>query len=186
MTRFDLSDLLRPPNLVSLLRIPLAIAFPFAAKRPHTALLVVATSALTDVLDGWLARRTGDTTPTGAIVDPIADKIFAISVVGTLLARHTLPAWSVPALFAREILEAPLMAWVLLHGKNSERDARANVPGKIATTIQSGALLWAISSQKANRPALVLAAVAGTAAGLSYWVRELRHEQTQPSEKPAV
>jgi len=173
MAAISLSDLARPSNLLSLLRVPLAVAFPYAAKRPRAAFAVMAAAAATDVLDGWVARRRGEATPMGAIIDPIADKIFALSVVGTLLARHRLPVWAVPALFAREILEAPLLPWVLLRGGDEQRERRSNVAGKLATTLQSAALLWAISSSRINPAALGLVAVAGTAAGLSYWAREL-------------
>jgi cardiolipin synthase (CMP-forming) len=133
-------------------------------------------SAVTDVLDGWLARRTGQLTAVGAVVDPIADKVFAATVVITLLSHRRMPTWALPALLTREILEAPLVVWVLLSRKfrgARRAEARANVPGKLATTVQFVAVLAAIAAPDLVEVALVAAAAVGLLAGLSYWSREM-------------
>src|SRR5262249_51569745 len=93
---FSPKELLLPPNLVSALRLPLALLFPFAARSKGQALAVLALAGLTDVLDGWLAREKRQVTPTGAVLDPIADKAFALSVVGTLIAQGKIPRWGIP------------------------------------------------------------------------------------------
>ncbi|HEY8077432.1 MAG TPA: CDP-alcohol phosphatidyltransferase family protein, partial [Labilithrix sp.] len=74
------------PNVLSAMRIPLAALFPFVVTRPALAIAVLAAAALTDVLDGWLARRLGEATPTGALVDGIADKLLGASVLVSLVA----------------------------------------------------------------------------------------------------
>lgn len=168
------AQLARAPNLVSLVRLPLAIAFPFVASRPKLALAVLATAGFSDVLDGWLARRAGGGTRAGAIIDPIADKAFALSVVLTLFAKRLVPAWGVPALLAREAFETPLVVYVLVRRPPADATARANVPGKVATVAQFFAVASAIAAPHALPPLLVISAVAGVGAGLSYWVRELR------------
>lgn len=175
---FSREELLLPPNLVSALRLPLALLFPFVAKSKTKALLVLGAAALTDAVDGWLARTNGQVTATGAVLDPIADKTFALSVVATLVARRAIPAWGVPALLARELFEAPLLVWIFLQERDDTREAReaevrANEPGKIATTAQLVAVMAALATPRLVRPALVVAGVAGTIAGLAYWKREL-------------
>jgi CDP-diacylglycerol--glycerol-3-phosphate 3-phosphatidyltransferase/cardiolipin synthase len=177
---FSLEELLLPPNLITALRLPLAAIFPFAARSRTSALAVLAAAGLTDALDGWLARRNGQVTATGAVLDPIADKAFAVSVVTTLAAHRRIPAWGVPALLAREILEAPLLLRVLLEGRDytgagAEADVTATSPGKAATTAQLAAVMIALEAPSLLTPALLLSAVLGTAAGLAYWQRELAH-----------
>jgi CDP-diacylglycerol--glycerol-3-phosphate 3-phosphatidyltransferase/cardiolipin synthase len=63
-------DLVRVPGLLTLMRVPLAAAFPFVLGRPLVALGVLAAAGLSDVLDGWYARRFGQVTPTGTALDP--------------------------------------------------------------------------------------------------------------------
>ena len=173
---FSAEEILLPPNLLSLLRIPLAVLFPFVAGSRNKALLVLALAGLTDVLDGYLARRDGEATATGAVLDPIADKLFAISVVGTLIAQGKIPRWSVPALLAREILEAPLLLRVLLEPRDDRAppvEVRSMAPGKLATATQFAAVMAALVLPEALPAALVAAAATGTAAGILYWRREL-------------
>jgi CDP-diacylglycerol--glycerol-3-phosphate 3-phosphatidyltransferase/cardiolipin synthase len=171
---FSVRELLLPPNVLSLLRLPLAAAFPFVAGTTEGALLVLALAGVTDVLDGYLARRDGQVTATGAVLDPIADKAFALSVVGTLIAQGKIPEWGIPALLAREILEAPLLAWVLLRPREEGPvDVRSIALGKLATVAQFAAVMAALEVPAALPAALSAAAVLGTAAGVLYWRREL-------------
>jgi len=176
MPQYRVADLGLVPNVLSMLRLPLAAVFPFVVNNAPLALAVLCAAGLTDVLDGWLARRTGQLTAVGAVVDPIADKVFATTVVVTLLYYRRIPLWSLPALLAREILEAPLVAWVLLSPKfrgARREEARANIPGKLATTVQFVAVLSAIALPELVDAALVAALCAGVLAGISYWAREL-------------
>lgn len=167
------------PNLLSLSRLPLAAAFPFVVSRPVAALSVLVAAGATDVLDGWLARRTGATTTAGALLDPIADKIFVASVATTLLARDLLPWWGLAPLLAREALELPLvLAAFTAHGRRAPRRAqtRSSRLGKIATLIQFFTVASALVLPSALRPMLVTAGIAGLLAGIGYGVRELRAE----------
>jgi CDP-diacylglycerol--glycerol-3-phosphate 3-phosphatidyltransferase/cardiolipin synthase len=172
---FSAKEILLPPNLLSLARIPLAALFPFAASSNDGALLILAAAGVTDVLDGYLARRDGQATATGAVLDPIADKAFALSVVGTLIAQGRIPRWGIPALLAREILEAPLLFWVLVKPREGDAppEVRSIVPGKLATVAQFAAVMAALELPVALPAALAAAAVIGTAAGVLYWRREL-------------
>jgi CDP-diacylglycerol--glycerol-3-phosphate 3-phosphatidyltransferase/cardiolipin synthase len=192
MATLEAADLGRLPNILSLLRIPLAAAFPFAIDRPVLALGVLCAAGATDVLDGWIARSRGQVTAIGAIVDPISDKIFAVSVVITLLVHRMMPLWAVPALLAREILEAPLVVWVLLSPKFRRlrrTEARANVPGKLATACQFIAVMSAIIMPMAIEELLILAGAAGAVSGISYWLREIdraRHASDSSEKPPAT
>src|SRR5690348_12505297 len=105
-------DLVRVPGLLSLSRVPLALAFPFALERAPLALAILAAAALSDVLDGWYARRFGQVTPTGAAVDPVTDKLFVLTVAVALVVGDRLSITDVLIMSTREIAELPLVVWI--------------------------------------------------------------------------
>lgn len=72
------------PNSISLSRLLLALAFVLTdARWERTALIVAA--AVTDFLDGWFARRRNSSTVTGALIDPLADRVFVLAAVTAYL-----------------------------------------------------------------------------------------------------
>jgi CDP-diacylglycerol--glycerol-3-phosphate 3-phosphatidyltransferase/cardiolipin synthase len=171
--------------MVSLARIPLAVAFPLVVASPGAAFAVLLAAALTDVVDGYLARRNNQVTALGALIDPIADKTFAVVVVVTLIAARMLPLWAVPALLVREIFELPLVLWVLATRRARDKavvKASANMLGKLATVIQFGAVMSALAWPEALSTLLALAAVAGAFAGVAYWVRALGQSKDAPEQ----
>src|SRR5271154_5226505 len=106
------------PNLLTILRIffvPLLVAAllgegglwplafqPFAITREAFALAVFVTAALTDLLDGYLARRWGQVTTVGTLLDPIADKLLISAALVSLVDIHRVPAWMVILIIGRE------------------------------------------------------------------------------------
>jgi CDP-diacylglycerol---glycerol-3-phosphate 3-phosphatidyltransferase len=108
-----ISERLKPlglgwPNLVSVLRvllIPLIIALIArrTAEADWVAVAVFVLGAMSDGLDGYLARRHSMTTHTGAWLDPLSDKLF---VAGPAIALSTIgrfPWWATVAIVAREV-----------------------------------------------------------------------------------
>ena len=71
-----------------------------------TAVFVVAMA--TDQIDGWLARRWGQTSALGSLLDPIADKILVLATLVMLVAEGVAPGWMVAAIIAREFLVSGL------------------------------------------------------------------------------
>ncbi len=177
MGRYRAKDLLLLPGLVSLTRIPLAICFPFFVDHAPMASVILALAAVSDVLDGYFARRLSQATPTGAVLDGVTDKLFVASVVASLLVLRKL-SWSGALLLgARDLGEAPLVLWWLVsHQKRSTRaeDPKANLPGKAATVLQFAAVVSAIHDSAVTTELLWVAGSAGALAAASYWVRELR------------
>jgi phosphatidylglycerophosphate synthase len=57
------------------------------------AFAAFALAALTDVADGWVARRLRQTTRLGAVLDPIVDIVFNLAIIASLAAAQLLPAW---------------------------------------------------------------------------------------------
>jgi cardiolipin synthase len=174
--RFRAKDLLLPPCLLSLVRVPLAIAFPLVVGRSAAALLVLAAAGVSDVLDGWLARRTHQATPTGAVLDPVTDKLFVLSVVITLVTTHQLSLLGVLLLSMREVGELPLVFWFLLsHQVRRARATRAaaNVPGKAVTSLQFASIAALLVHARFLQGLLFATAGAGLVAALAYWMREI-------------
>jgi len=171
------ADLVRVPTLLSLSRVPLGVAFFGVVDRPAAALAVIALSASTDVLDGWIARRTRQVTVTGTIVDPLTDKWFVACVIGALVARDRLPPLGVLLLLTRELAELPLAIREWRRKKEHLRyvdKPMALRAGKVATGLQFAAIGAAVLGATVARDALLVStAVAGALAGLAYWRRTL-------------
>ncbi|MGZ3419906.1 MAG: CDP-alcohol phosphatidyltransferase family protein [Polyangiales bacterium] len=173
-------DLLLVPSLISLARIPLGVAFALTVDSPKIALSLIALSGMSDVADGWWARRTGQVTATGAAVDPVTDKWFVLCVVLALVSRGSLSWFSLALLSTREIGEFPLVVWFAV--SHRARKARveapmANVPGKLATALQFVAITMALFRTPYVHEVVYVTAFAGVLAAISYWRRALRADR---------
>jgi cardiolipin synthase (CMP-forming) len=183
--RYRARDLLLPPSLLSFVRIPLAAAFVGLVHQPPWALGVLVLAGITDVLDGHLARRLGQATPTGAVVDGVLDKFFAAVVIGGLILHGQLP-WAAAVLLAtRELGELPLVAWWALHedGRRARaEDPRANWLGKAATAGQFLSIAALLIRGEPSYSWLALTALMGGASAVAYWRRELRAHRASGRE----
>lgn len=177
MGRYRARDLFNVPSLLSLLRVPLAVAFVFVVDAPLWAMVVLFLSGLTDVFDGWYARRYDQVTAMGTVVDPITDKIFVLTVVVTLVLTHKLTLVQMLLLGTRDIGELPLVAWLSVSRKARrarQDDTGANVPGKLATALQFVAVAAALFASNLLATLVYVASAAGVIAAISYWMRALR------------
>ena len=105
------------PNVLSLGRIVLipAVVLLILSDRPAERWLAVgvfAVGALSDLLDGYLARRHSMTTPIGAWLDPLSDKLFVIAPAVVLSARGGFPWWATVVIVLREVAVS-LLRWRL-------------------------------------------------------------------------
>lgn len=186
--RFGARDLLSVPGLLSLARLPLAAAFPLVVSRPPAAFVVLAAAACTDVLDGWWARRFGQVTATGAALDPLTDKAFALSVGVSLAAARVLPVEAVLLLGTREIGEA-LLALRCAAGPASLRrragGQSATAAGKVVTVLQFATAGAALLGAPFTASAVAVTALAGAFAAALYWRSALRPDaRAEPREVP--
>ncbi len=93
------------PNKLTILRvlmIPLCLLLMLLALYPWAA-LVFALAALTDLADGYLARKHGLVTNFGKFADPVADKILVLSAMIVLLHQGLFPWWAVCLVAVREL-----------------------------------------------------------------------------------
>jgi cardiolipin synthase (CMP-forming) len=94
------------PNLITLIRLLLIvpIALALVQQRLDTTLILFAIAALSDALDGFLARRFGWQSELGAILDPLADKLLLATVFISLTMLGRVPLWLMAAVLARDLI----------------------------------------------------------------------------------
>ena len=181
-----LQDALLPPGLLSLARFPLALAFPLAWPKPALAAGVVVAAAVTDVLDGFVARKLHQETETGALLDPLMDKTFVLGVAATLIAARVVTPVEAALLATREVVELPLVGYVMAYRVPGDR--RANVAGKLTTVLQFvavGAVLVHVEP-RLRATAIAATAIAGAVAGFTYWARALHDARRGAAPKRAA
>ncbi len=100
------------------------------------ASVLFALAALTDWLDGYLARRLNQTTPFGAFLDPVADKLIVVSALIVLVAYHSNMWLTLPGLVivGREIVISALREWMA--DMDDSVAVAVSYLGKIKTTAQ--------------------------------------------------
>src|SRR5882762_10314501 len=123
------------PNILSSSRVLLAAGF-VAVGSADARLGLVGLAAATDVLDGWIARRAKLTSRWGALIDPIADRVFALVAVSTFLFSGVLSTLGYFVMISRDIMTAVgfLVARVIPWLQAVPFKARAS--GKLVTVLQ--------------------------------------------------
>ena len=97
------------PNLLTLARVaavPLIVIIMLSDSREAGlwAAAIFGAAAVTDFIDGWLARRWGVVTVLGKFLDPLADKLIVMAALIMLIPFGRIPAWAVFLVLAREII----------------------------------------------------------------------------------
>lgn len=155
------------PNVLSLSRVLLAAGF-VAADGAALRAGLIGVAGLSDALDGWLARRLNAATLSGALIDPIADRIFVVAAAVTLVASDVLTTPAAVVLMARDIATAIGFFVALGVPRLRPREFRARVSGKVVTVLQFMALFCAVVVPALFGPALVLVAVTAAWSILDY------------------
>lgn len=162
------------PNLLTLARIifiPLLVVLfylPFAWSMPLAACLF-GLAAVTDWLDGYLARRWDQATPFGAFLDPVADKLMVAVALALLIERFDTLWLTLPALviIGREIVISALREWMAEMGKRGM--VAVSWIGKIKTALQMVALLVLLAFPPGHLLALMGVVTLYVAAMLTLW-----------------
>jgi len=143
-------------DLFTLIRLPLAVAFPMVSGTWRLVVLIVAGGS--DLLDGFLARRLGSSR-FGPFIDPVADKLFMAVAFGTVLLSGQLTWWELVGVLARDIAATAAFVVTALRGRASAIPARAG--GKAVTVLQIATLFAFVLDSPLLRPlAWATAAVA--------------------------
>lgn len=132
--------LIGPADFVTAIRLPLAVAFPLVPDW-RWRIAFVALAGISDVLDGWIARRIGSSR-IGAVLDPIADKAFMLSAFLTLIGtqvREVLTLWELALVLSRDLAAiAAFFTYLALHKRVT---LPARLSGKLVTVGQFLVLL---------------------------------------------
>lgn len=128
------------PNVLSLLRIGLALSFPWIPRTWWSGWII--TAALSDFFDGRLSRALRGSSAAGQVLDPLADKLFVGIVLLTLLNRHEITFPEALLIGFRDLAVFCGSTWtVLRRGVGSLRQMPPSLLGKLATAGQFGFLL---------------------------------------------
>jgi CDP-diacylglycerol--glycerol-3-phosphate 3-phosphatidyltransferase len=206
------------PNQITLLRLILSIIFfvclaQFDARvaKPHYATLDVAyilfvIAALTDILDGYLARKYKQITSFGRIIDPVVDKVLVMGAYAFLAGEgfvsaggnklSDVSAWMLVVILGRELLVTSLRGVSEASGKSFG----ANVYGKAKMLLQSITVVWVLATVAhpvtadsgqlwrfltACRPVLVYLTVAVTFLSMIPYIWSARAVLSQTSASPS-
>lgn len=164
------------PNSLTLARIVMIPVFGLVFFLPvgwagFAAALVFAVAAVTDWLDGWLARRLQQTTAFGAFLDPVADKLMVAVALVALVAVNPSPLFALPAavIIGREIAVSALREWMAELGKRAT--VAVSVIGKFKTGAQMVAIVMLLYGEPvAGLPTSILGLLLlYIAAALTLW-----------------
>jgi cardiolipin synthase len=135
------------PNLLTLLRIVLVpvIVILLIQSLYVKALLVFIVAALSDVLDGFLARVLHQQTALGAYLDPIADKALLASSFVTLSVLHHIPGWLTVIVISRDVII--LLGISILSIMSISVKIRPTFVSKITTALQLATVLMVLSNR---------------------------------------
>lgn len=147
------------PNLLTIFRIvliPLYLYVFFSANPYHVeiALGILILAGLTDIADGYIARKHKLVTTLGIMLDPLADKLMMMAVIASLFLTERISLWAALFFFARDVAMIVTGAIYHLRGKKT---VPANAYGKLTTVLfylvfplimyryeHSEAILWTV------------------------------------------
>ena len=131
------ADLTTAPNLITLSRIALVLvaAGLFFVGLERAGIVVAVVGGLTDYLDGWLARRTGQVTRLGELLDQFCDIFFESLVLYLAIARYQfLPPWVLIAYLGREFWVTTVRRFMAGH--------QLNIPSNFAGKLKTNFVMW--------------------------------------------
>ena len=117
------------------------------------AAILFSIASLTDWLDGYLARKLKLTSPFGAFIDPVADKLLVVTILIMLVTVHPVIFIAAMIIIGREILVSALREWMA--GRGERKAVAVAFSGKLKTTVQMLAIIALLMASSAL-PELIL------------------------------
>jgi CDP-diacylglycerol--glycerol-3-phosphate 3-phosphatidyltransferase len=162
------------PNILTCLRIVLIPCIVVLYYLPYhwslyAAAGTFALAAVTDWLDGYLARRWNQSTALGAFLDPVADKLMVSVALVMLVESYAEPFLTIPAviIIGREIVISALREWMAELGKRAS--VAVSMIGKIKTTLQMLAIFLLLGTTPGSQESYYGIATLYAAALLTIW-----------------
>lgn len=181
------------PNLITLTRIfvtPLLISFLLVSgdEKAYLGVFLFLAASLTDALDGYLARKHGQVTDLGKLLDPIADKLLNCAVFVALVEMRLAPAWIVYIIISREILITVLRVKAL----QKKLVIEASWIGKLKTLAQTCAIVLLMLGRKhlgayslLGKAVLWLVLIFAIWSGCAYLIKFLRIDSSRSAASKA-
>ena len=149
------------PNLICLARIVLVIPIVRSLWQEQflLSLLLIIIAGLSDILDGYLAKKNNWRSYLGAVLDPAADKILLVSLFLTLQSMGLIPLWLTLTVIARDLMIVfGLSLYRYFVGVPEPKPTRIS---KFNTTLQLAFIIFVILAQGIQFPFEILAMVCG-------------------------
>jgi cardiolipin synthase (CMP-forming) len=129
------------PNVLSGLRLATVPVFVglFIAGQTNLAVIIYACAAWTDFFDGFIARRLGQVSALGKLLDPLADRVFILALAVMLVVHGTLVWWLAAIIIGRDLL---VLAIYPMIGRRGLGTIPVNFMGKAATATLLMGLTW--------------------------------------------
>ncbi len=158
------------PNLLTMSRFVLIPVFLVLYFEDYSiaALLTLLLAGFTDFLDGYIARRSGQVTVTGSMLDPLADKLMMLSVILALLIKSVLPLAAFVAMAFREL--GMIIGSAIFYFRGF-KTVPANGVGKATTIIYYLAITLLLLEQPGGVPALWTGIVLSFVASFIYFMK---------------
>ena len=165
------------PNAISIARIAMVapVVWSILAGEHETAFILIFVAALSDALDGYLAKKFGWSTHAGALLDPLADKVFMAGSFVAAVWVGLIPLWVTVVVISRDVI---IVAGALVyHWRVGEFRPQPSVLSKVNTFMQMLLVLAVVAQHylKLPRgwlPALVAAVTITTlTSGADYFIR---------------
>ena len=118
MEHIKQDQIINIPNTLTVIRILLlpVVVWRFVLGDTTGALIVYMTAMLTDALDGIIARKTNQITALGKLLDPIADKLSLVTLLGLFVSAGEIPLWVLAIILFKEVMMVIGGGVALKHG----------------------------------------------------------------------
>jgi phosphatidylglycerophosphate synthase len=154
-------------NALSLARLPLAVLF-VVMEEPLTRVGLVAAAALSDFLDGWIARHKHLESYWGALIDPIADRVFVMVALLTFTLEGQLTPAELGILVIRDVATAVGFVVARIVPRFRLVRFKARMLGKVVTTLQLAALMAVLVAPVLVRPLVIAVGLTALASVVDY------------------
>lgn len=163
----DRGALFSLPNVVSMSRLVLAAGF-VGARGPAERLALIGAASVTDFLDGWLARRRNAATRWGALIDPIADRVFVLAAVTAFVASGDLSLAQCAVLLSRDVMTAVGFLVARAVPRLRPVEFKARYAGKVVTVLQLATFVAVVVTPRYASAIVAAVGVASVAAVVDY------------------
>ena len=155
------------PSLFSFIRLLVAVLLPFSPE--HLWLPFIIAAALSDFLDGWLARRWQVESWQGGLLDAIADKMFVLVTLFVFVISGKFSLWWIFPVIMRDMMVAFTVGYTIVHRKwEAFKNMDARISGKLTTCGQFLLFIVVLVLPEKAIYVLVFVSICSIVAGLDY------------------